>query len=212
MKTVKTLLFILIAQLSFAQVVDKKAEDIVKKLAEKNRAYAAIKVEFTYSMENKTKNINEKHEGTVWIKGDFYKITLLGHTLISDGKTVWTIMQEEKEVQIRTTDNSEEESSPAKILTSYDKNYRPKLIKETQEGGKTIQIIDLTPNKTKSFFKIRLKIDKQQNQLISSTIHEKDETTFTYLIKKLDGTIRLPDNFFVFDKTKYPGFEIIDMR
>lgn len=195
-----------------AQVTDTKARDILNKLSEKTLSYQSIKIDFSYNMTNTKQKINEKLDGSCWIKGEMYKISLMGQLIICDGKTIWTINEEAKEVQISVIDPKDKESSPVKLLTSYDKNYHPKLIKEEMEQGKMVQTIDLTPLKGKSFYKIRIRLDKNLNQIISSTIYEKDETTYTYTVKKFDTTLKLADTVFTFEKSKYPGYEIIDMR
>jgi outer membrane lipoprotein-sorting protein len=206
------LLVILSALPGYTQIADKKGQDIVNKLAEQTRSYQSIKIDFVYKMENTKQNINEKLDGTVWMKGEKYKIHLLGQIIICDGKTVWTINEEAKEVQISSVDPKDEESSPAKLLTNYDKNYRPKFIKEAIEDGKTIQTLDLTPIKGKSFYKIRIRIDKNLNQVVSSTVYDKDQTTYFYIVKKFDVAQKLTDAQFTFEKSKYPAYEIIDMR
>lgn len=207
-----TILVVLISLSVNAQILDKKGQDIVNKLAEQTRTYQSIKIDFIYKMENAKQKINEKLDGIVWMKGEKYKIHLLGQIIICDGKTLWTINEEAKEVQISSVDPKDEESSPAKLLTNYDKNYRPKFISETVEEGKTIQTLDLTPIKGKSFYKIRIRIDKNLNQVVSSTVYDKDQTTYSYIVKKFDIAQKLTDAQFSFDKTKYPGYEIIDMR
>ena len=67
MKKILLLLIVQIFSVSISEAqVDKKAKDILDKLSAKTKAYSSIKSEFTYSLENKDRNINTsqkwKHE------------------------------------------------------------------------------------------------------------------------------------------------------
>lgn len=198
-------------QSGFSQVIDKKAEAILDQVSKKMQSYTSMKIDFTYIMENTSENIREKKSGTILIEGDKYRVTIENQIVVCDGKTVWTYLKDANEVQITEVDPNDE-TTPNKLLTTYNKNYRPKLIREVAKGGKTIQVIDLTPNKTQSFYKIRLEIDKETSTIVSSTIYDKNGTTFSYVVEKFEENPKIPAGRFTFNPREYPGIIVTDMR
>ncbi len=197
---------------------EKKAKTILDEVSAKMKSYKSIKIEFNYRIESvDTKNKNaptkvENKPGIMLIKGEKYNLNIAGQTIICDGKTMWTYIKDSKEVQIKTVDANNDEENPQKILTGYNANYKPKLIKEEVNGGKEVYVIDLVPLKGKSFFRIRLIIDKNKKQIISSTVDQKDGSKIIYSIKSFVNDAPIPDTNFSFNKADYPGVEIIDMR
>jgi len=116
-------------------------------------------------------------------------------------------------VQINSVDDKEDAVTPTKIFNgSYLKNFKPKLISEAAKEGKTIQTIDLTPNKGKSYYKVRVEIDKATKQITSFAVYDKNGSTYTYKINKFLVNQKIADAEFVFKASDYPGAEINDMR
>lgn len=196
---------------SLAQVKDKQAENILNEVSQKMQSYKTMRIEFTYIMENTAEKIKESKQGSIYIEGDKYRLYIAEQLVICDGKTVWTYFKDGNEVQINDVDPNDE-NTPMKMLTGYNKNYNAKLIKEMPKGGKTIQIIDLTPNKTQSFYKIRLEIDKSTKMISSSTIYDKNGSTFTYVVDKFHENPNIHPSRFTFNKADFPGVIITDMR
>jgi len=211
----KKLVFILALLLPLlglqAQVKDKKAEDILEAVSKKMQAFQTMRIEFTYIMENTAEKIKESKQGSIYIEGDKYRLYIAEQLVISDGKTVWTYFKEGNEVQINDADPNDE-NTPMKMLTAYNKNYKSKFIKEMPKGGKTIIVIDLTPNKTQSFFKIRLEIDKATQMVVNSTIYDKNGSTFSYVVDKFHENPRIHPSRFTFNQAEYPGVIVTDMR
>jgi outer membrane lipoprotein carrier protein len=97
---------------------DKKSNEILNRLTTKTEAYKTIKAEFAYIMKNADAGIDEKTEGTLFVKGDKYRLLIAGQVVISDGITSWTYIKDADEVQINSVENSEESITPNKLLTS----------------------------------------------------------------------------------------------
>ena len=54
--------------------------------------------------------------------------------------------------------------------------------------------------------------DKNSKTLYSTRILDKSGNVMVYTVNTMNGTANLADNLFVFDKAKYPGVEVIDLR
>ena len=77
-----------------------------------------------------------------------------------------------------------------------------------------MHIINLYPNKAdeKEFHRIALYINKVKTQISKVKVYGKDGSTTIYSIKAFTANAVIPDSNFSFNKTKYPKFEIVDLR
>lgn len=194
---------------------DAKAKTILAAVSKKYRSYDVVKTDFTLVIESKQANAKETQQGTLYIKAksNKYKVSMTGQEMISDGKSLWTYLKEEKEVQVTTVDHSNDALNPAKIFTIYEKGFKYLYTGEQKAGSKVYQMIDLTPTDiSKPYFKIRLSIDKAARQIVTALILEKNGNRYTYSVKNFVPNAKVPESTFTFDSKKYPGVEVVDLR
>jgi len=208
-RTILTTLFIFSAIVGYSQGKDTKASTLLDEVSAKAKSYKSIKVDFSYTMENTKAKINEEKTGTLLVSGDKYKMSAAGQTVICDGITIWTYIKESNEVQINALENKDDALTPSKLLTSYNANYKSKIIKSPDPATEAIELI---PNTSKNFTKAILGIDKAKKQVKSFTLYDKSGNTFTYKIKSYLTDSPVTDADFTFDAKKFPGVEVIDMR
>lgn len=212
----RSILFFLISFISIGSTFsqgDKKAEDILSGVSKKLRSYPAIKAEFSYTLENPAEKVNETQVGTLHLKGKKYRLIFSGQEIICDSKTIWNYAKDSKEVNVSNVDPKEAALSPSDIFTMYEKGFKYAFIEEKVIANKTCQVIDLIPlDKNKSYFKVRLTVDKKAKQLVQSKIFDKNGNRYTYTVKTLTANPTVADAFFTFDTKKYPGVEVVDLR
>jgi outer membrane lipoprotein-sorting protein len=199
---------------AFAQS-EVKAKEILAEVSKKYRNYDVIKTEFSYTLENPQAKIKETQSGTLFVRSKVnkYKIILKGQELISDGKNQWTYLKADKEVQLSEVDNSSDALNPAKIFTIYEKGFKSVYTNDTKLNGKVLHNIDLTPlDGKRSFFKVRLQIDKLSKQITNAVIFDKNGNRYTYTIKTFTPNVKVPESTFAFDSKLYPGVEVVDLR
>jgi outer membrane lipoprotein-sorting protein len=192
-----------------------KAKAILAEVSKKYRSYDVIKTEFSYTLENPEAKIKETQSGTLFVKSKVnkYKVVLKGQELISDGKNQWTYLKADKEVQVSEVDNSADALNPAKLFTIYEKGFKSLYTNDTKVNGKMVHNIDLSPIDTKrSFFKVKLQIDKLSKQIVNAVIFDKNGNRYTYSIKTFIPNIKVPESTFAFDSKLYPGVEVVDLR
>lgn len=213
----KIALIIATAVLSFncAVAQDSKAKTILDETSAKTKSYSTIKIGFTF--EHKTKDDAQKSEkaaGTLLLKGQKYQLSLMGNTIYCDGKTMWTHMIDEKEVSIANVEGQGEVFNPAKMLTIYEKGFKYKFVQERFEGSRAIYVIDLFPEDVKNseFSSVRLHILKDKSQIWKIEYFAKDKNIYVITVNTFEPNVTLADSTFVFDKTKFPGVEVIDER
>jgi outer membrane lipoprotein-sorting protein len=219
---------ILITTFSFAQKgaeKDAEAKKILDKVGEKYRMYDVVKTDFDFTLDNQQAGVKENQTGTLIAKSktNKFKVTIyspetsakqeIAQEIISDGKTQWTYLKKDNEVQVNNVDNSGQGLNPAQIFTIYEHGYKYIYNGETKIGGKTYQEIDLTPEDIKKpFFKVRLEIDKRKKQIYSALIFDKNGNKYTYTLRSFVPNIKVPDNTFSFDPKMHKGVEVVDLR
>ncbi len=214
----KNIVYLLIAllftsNLSFAQS-DATAKAILAGVSKKYRSYDVIKADFVYSIKNPQANINESQAGVLYSKSksNKYKISVANQELISDGNVQWTYLKNDAEVQISEIDNSSNAMNPAKIFTMYEKGFKYVYLGETVIAGRRYQNIELAPLQTRSFSKIKLRIDKVNKQISNIVVNDKNGNVYTYNIKSFTPNVKVNDTMFSFDAKSYPGVDVVDLR
>jgi len=205
-------IFLMSSQTVFAQY-DEKAMEILDAMSDKYKSILAYEATFSQTLENKQAAITEDFSGTITVKGEKFRLDMGGQEIINDGKTVWTYIPEVNEVNIDNYDPSEGEMTPSKVYAAYKDGYKYVYLEEIKENGKTYDVIDLVPeDKNDPFFKIRLMIDKNENMLKSWTMFDKSGNQYIYDITEFKVLKEIKDSYFQFDKSKYNGVEVVDLR
>lgn len=192
---------------------DPKAKEILENLSAKNKKYTSIKANFEYRMQNEAADIDETQKGIVWLKGDKYRVELDGVERVSDGKTNYTYLTEEEELQITSAENEEEGGmmKPSEIMNIHEQGFKYKYIGTKTIDVKTLEYIELYPEKAdKPFHTIELYIDKAKTQIYMIKVKSKNGNTFTYKLDNYQTNMTIPDSKFNFDKSK--AGDVIDLR
>ena len=193
---------------------DPDAKKVLDAVSLKFKSFKSALAKFVYKVENSAGKVLSKKSGQVAMKGTKYKVTFAGQEIFCDGTNVWSFDKGANEVTITKLDPSGSSITPQKLFTNfYDKDFLYKMNGERKEGGKTVQEIEMTPNdKSKPFHKVYLLIDKAGKTIYSTKVLEKTGNRYEYTVSSLKSNASVPDASFVFDKTKYPGVEVIDLR
>lgn len=191
---------------------EEKGSELLRKASEKLRAFSTVKIEFSYIMENPNQDIREEMTGTLVSKGDKYNMSVGGNVFISDGTTVWAYMEDLDEVHINLVENSDGALTPTSILEEFDSQYKATFIRQEQQQGQLVDIIDLVPNAPQVFFKYRVALDARTNNMVSATAHDRHGGTYTYTINKFETNTPVADSQFSFSESAYPDVEVIDLR
>lgn len=197
---------------TFAQT-DTKATEILKQLSDKTKTFTAMDVDFSFTLLNKAKKLDETTEGNIKLKGDKYRINLSGQDIFCDGTTITNYKAETNEATlIKVSDLEAGAISPQSIFNIYEAGFKSKLKEEKTENGSAIAIIDLYPldPKEKDYTIVRLEIDKTKLEMRKATVLGKNGTLYIYMIVKINTNPDFADSIFTFNKADYPGVEVIE--
>jgi outer membrane lipoprotein carrier protein len=193
---------------------DPDAKKVLDALSAKLKSYKAIQANFSLKVEDAKGKLQGNKNGTIYIKGTKYHISVTGQEIFCDGKDVWTYDKASNEVTIAKSDPTVNTISPEKFFTNfYDKDFLYKLNGESKQGGRTVQEVELTPvDKSKPYYKSYLYIDKALHTMASLKLLDKSGNVYTITTHNLNGNAPLTDAQFTFNKAKFPGVEEEDLR
>ena len=184
------------------------AEATFRKAVDKLKSYENIEITFDYNMINTEAGIYETMEGAGFLKGEAYKLLIMGQEITCDGTTTWTYNFDANEVMIGSVD-SDEGGTPLSLINSYYDNIKAKYIDE-KGSIKKIEIIPLL--RDENFEKIIVTLDVSTSEIKDLHAFDKEGTEFVYIINKFVTNQKLPADFFTYKEAEHPDAEIIDMR
>jgi len=214
-------LLVLTATLIFStfcigQQSDPNAKKLLDAVSAKFKTYKAIQATFTLRNEDNKGGTLGSKKGSASMKGQRYRVSIAGtgQEIYCDGANIWTYDKSANEVTITKVDNGANTITMQKVFTNfYDKDFLYKLNGDKTVNKKAVSEIEMTPvDKTKPFHKVYILVDKNAKTMYSTRILDKSGSVVVYTIDTFNGNANLPDNLFVFDKNKYPGVEVIDLR
>ncbi|MFT3910661.1 MAG: outer membrane lipoprotein carrier protein LolA [Ferruginibacter sp.] len=191
---------------------DPEAKKVLDAVSAKFKSFKSVTAKFLLNIENaEGKNVGSK-KGTVYMKGNKYRVTIPGQEIFSDGSNTWTYDKSANEVTINKIDPTANSITPQKLFTNfYDKDFLYKLNQNVKINGKTMQEVELTPiDKTKAFHKVLVYVDK--SSINTTKVFEKTGNRYTYSVSSMITNGVIDDGTFIFDAKKYPGVETVDLR
>ncbi|GGF25687.1 LolA family protein [Hymenobacter cavernae] len=212
-KTIALLLLSASLMTSASAQQDPKAGKILDQMSAKYQALNAFKATFTQTLENDAAKVKDNMSGDITVSGQKYHLKMNGQEVINNGKTVWTYMKAENEVNISDYDPDEQDISPSQIYTLYKKGYKYTYVQETKEAGEPCDVIELSPeDRTNQIYKVRMTVSKTDKSVKSWKMFKKNGNRYTVSIKKFQANPPVDANTFAFDKAKYKGVKVIDLR
>ncbi len=215
-KFIYAVLFSLSATLLFGQE-DPSAKDLLNKVSQRYETYRTLRSDFTLLIKD-VEGKSYTNSGTLLLNkpANQYRISLANEDILSDGKSVWNITKELKEVQVTIAEEKSTTIGPNNLFTFYQTGYKyvsmpdEKISKDSKT--EMLKVIELSPLDTKNnYFKIKLRINKN-NHIHDITIFDKSGNRYTYTIHTLYVNHPIAKSNFEFKKEQYKGFEIVDLR
>lgn len=207
---------LIICGLSFAfqSRQDPMATQILNAVSKKYKKYAGFSADFTHDSETNSGKVLASQKGKIKVAGSKYQLITDKATLICDGKTVWTIQPKVKEVTISDYEPEPGDITPERVYTFYQTGYKYLFMGEVKVKGKVWQTLDLEPeNMKKEISKIRLYVDKTGSAITKWIIFERGTNEReSFEVDKFVPATTVSATDFTFDKKKYPGYKVVDLR
>lgn len=194
---------------------DPKSKAIVDNLMAKAKGWKTFEADFSSRMQSTKDKLDVKQEGNMKVKGKKFRLVLDKNTIINDGTAMYTYNKESNEVNISDPSEMDQDMDPTKLFTQYEKGFKSQFIEEKADAaGVMTQVVKLFPldASKKPYHTVVLTVDKAKAEPKSVQVIYKDGNVVTYTLKKFTADQDLADALFTFDKAKFPGVEVNDMR
>ena len=209
--------FLLLISLFTTQIIcyaqinnDPAAKTLLDEVSTATDAHEAIYILFEFNLNNKSENIQENTVGELTLKKNQYSLSFMGINQISDGENIWTIIEDDEEIQISEIDLDDENTlTPSNLLKMYEEGF----IYQMKERNEKLQTIEMFPENADDvdYNKIHLIIDTQLKQIKKIKQFGNNQTVSEYVIKEFIPTT-IDNNTFIINSSDFPEFEIIDLR
>jgi len=190
---------------------DPKAEQILTGILSSAKTNA-IRTNFRLASNDKSNPQGITSSGTLTLKGTKFVLEMNEMKAWFDGKTQWAYVAQNNEVSITEPNEKElSETNPMAILSGF----KTKCLIRFSSKVKSAQnhCIEMIPKaKTKDIVKIDVQINKSNGNLFSIKLTNKNGSTSILTLSNFQKGFNVADNFFVFNKAKYKGVSVNDLR
>lgn len=212
----KYIFSVLIALLSLPVIAQQQsqAKVILDKTAEAFRKAGGVKADFT--VKAVTNGLVEGVEnGTIQLKGEKFVLKTSDIITWFDGKTQWSYMVRNDEVNVSTPTQEElQQINPYTFLYMYQKGFSYKLGTVKTFQGKAVWEVVLTANdKKQELESITLYVTKNAYEPVCIQLQQRGQKTRNEItVTAYQTGLDYADDVFTFDRKAYPTAEVIDLR
>ena len=190
----------IICHLSFSFAYGQSAKQVLDKTAAVVAAKSGAKASFTI------KGDQMNASGTIAIKGRKFQASTPQATIWFDGKTQWTYLKKNDEVNVANPTESELAAiNPYNFIYMYQKGY-----KYTMEKKNGSFIVHLTATDKRSIQEMYITINPKS--YIPSQIRMRQQKGWTTITISGFKQSKLSDGLFRFNSKDFPNAEVIDLR
>ena len=186
------------------------AERIINNFTESFRT-RAVRSEFTLKISEKNSVNSQQISGLIVLNAIRFFLQTDELTVWFNGKTQWAYLENSDEVNI--TEPTAEElaaTNPVAIISAFKSVSR---IQFSKLKSQTNHIIELIPtNKKADFSKVEIQLNKASGNLHLIKIAYKNGMKNELIFKNYQKNITVNPDVFVFDKAKYKGAVVNDLR
>lgn len=194
---------------------DKVASKLLKDVSKKYKAYKTLKADFSVLTEpaDEKKGTKKTDKGTLWSKGNNFKLVYGGQEIFCNGKYIWTYTPDNSECTKEDYNpNAGNGLNPSKIFSIWEKGFLYASDGTYKKGTQEIAKIKLTPtDKAKPYFLMNLEVDNAAKTVQSLKVSFKSGIKQTYSVTSQVPNTTIDDKSFEFDPAKYPGVEVVDL-
>lgn len=207
--------FSLMAQTA-AEQSDPEARKVLDKIRKKYEGYKSFEAAFTLGIEV-PQQAKQTQKGTIGQEGEKFRLEMNDQLIIDDRKTTWVYLKKNNEVQVSNSDPNSQDAgfmTPKELLKRYQKgDFIFAITDKVAEGTQIITEIEFKPVDRKSeYSKFRVSINENAGTIQQIKAFAKDGSRYTFAITRFTPNKAMGPSYFTFDKSKYPGVQVEDLR
>lgn len=189
---------------------DTDAERLINNFIQTTKT-EAIRATFALEISEKNGVNSQQHLGKFILKDNQFHLEMDELQVWFNGKTQWALMKENNEVSI--TEPSEDElatTNPLSVLSAYKK--MSKIVFSKIKSEKNHIIVMIPKSKEATFTKVEVQLVKASGNLYAILMEQKDGTKNQLTLSNYQKKVAVNQSNFVFDKSKFKGVTINDLR
>ena len=180
------------------------AMEVLDFAAAKVRKDGGLKVEYAIKADGKTES------GTLSMQGSKFHCTMPGLMTWYDGKTLWSYVTANEEVNVSEPSSSEvAKINPYAFLSIYKKGYTAKFGKSTAD---CYEVVLTAQNAKTSITSMIIRVSRKDKQIKYTKLTNSRNGSAEISVKSYRKGQKFTASSFRFDKKKYPQAEVIDLR
>lgn len=200
MKKITLLLMMLVVTMALCA---QNATKILDNSAATLRAAGNVKIGFTFEADGGAST------GYIKLQRQKFVINMGGTITWFDGKTMWTYVKANDEVNVTTPSaDAVAKMNPYAFLSFYKKGYTAKMGKSTTKEHEVV----LTGKSGSPFKKVVVRINKSTRYPSVITMTSSKDAVTTIRCNSFLKNQKYTDSTFQFNKKNYPNAEVVDLR
>ena len=201
MRKIVAMVMMLLGWVTASGQNDKEAEAILERAAAAYEKTSCLSIRFSGSQ-----------TGEMILQGECFYMDIAGVKSWYDGKTQWSYVERNEEVNISTPSQEEIDTvHPYGWISRYKTDFSCKYTGKKTVNGKEVDEVVLIPKQSQELKKIRLCL-ASDSEPISIGITQSDGEEQRLNITSCETKRKQDITVFRFDKSKYPNAEEIDLR
>lgn len=190
-----------------------QAKVVLDKTAAAFRSAGGVKADFSVQAFTKGRSVGTS-TGVIQLKGEKFVLKTADMITWFDGKTQWSYLKRNDEVNISVPTQEEQQAmNPYALLAVYQKGFAYKLGSVKTFQGKSVYEVILTATTAgQDLSSVILYVTKDTYRPLYISVALRDKSRSEITITGYQSGQRYADSVFVFDKKAYPHAEIIDLR
>ena len=197
------------------ELTDVKAKALLDKVKKQYDSYKTMESNFKLELKLAEQPKAEILSGKIYQQGDNFRAEMGKNFVMSNGKLIW--QKADNVVQIKNASGKDAEGmiTPQTLINLYEKKeFIFGITGESAEGwSKKATILTGKPTKRNGdYTKIVIAIDQKTNNIVSVTAFGRDQSRSKVTLEPPVLNQNYNASMFNFDKSKYPGVQVQDMR
>ena len=210
------ILSLILLQGMLAGRADDRSTDILQKISATLNGYQHYEVVFSFVVRDSPSDVSPSMAGSYLVSGEKYYVDLDMREVYCDGKTKYEVDKQNREVTIDRVNPADRTflANPTRAFEFLDGSFTHQLGDPQHYGGKNCDMVALTAvEKLSGLSHARLYVDRATG-LPAGVVYAIDESSseIDVTVKQITPFPSINPKRFVFERSRYKGFELIDFR
>jgi outer membrane lipoprotein-sorting protein len=189
------------------------ADDVIKEVQKTYTSIKEVTADYQQNFVWEMAGESVENAGKIWAKeGSKFRIDNQDQTIVTDGKTLWTLSKVNKQVMIDEYNrNNRDNPFIRSFMDDYLNNYKASLMGKEKIDGRDHFVLELVAINPDEFNrKVTIWVDNKTNYMTRIVQTDINGNKRIYTFSNIQTGVDLNDDLFEMDIPE--GYEAVDMR